>query len=107
VCVDHERPGRLANFFAGSPCEAGRVAQILKFLHVFLSRSTLTRESGKHSCTHGQNWNRTSTTCPKNISRLYSVVAADGAASRLSPFKGRIDAALRNSSFAYLFGVRD
>jgi hypothetical protein len=78
VCVDHERRGCRANFFAGSPCEADCVAQILKILHFFLSRSTLTRESGKHSCTLGQNWNRTSTTCPKNISRLYFVMAADG-----------------------------
>jgi len=39
--------------------ESSAVAQILNTMHFFQSRTTLTRQSRKHSCTIEQNWSRT------------------------------------------------
>lgn len=93
VGVDHSRQERRANFSAGLLREVGRAAPVLKIVHFFQPHSTLTRTSREHSCTRGQNWNRTNTTCTKNISGLHFVVAAHVGASKPAECKHQSPAA--------------
>ena len=66
--------GLLAQAQRFEPAAGGFEGRVIVWaISYFSFRSNVARTRGKNSCSTGQNWSRTSTTCPKSRQNLYQL----------------------------------